>query len=67
MVTEAEFLATPDATPLVEVPGENTNGPEKGLPFPFAKRHGVLVRTLGEDEADVVYRASHANGGRAQR
>jgi general secretion pathway protein E len=57
MVTEAEFIAAPEAQPLlVDEPGESQAAPEKGLSFPFAKRHGVLVRALGEDEADVVYR-----------
>jgi len=34
-----------------------TDAPEaKALPFSFAKRHGVLIRELRSDSADVVYR-----------
>ncbi len=29
---------------------------QKLLPFSFAKRHGVLIRELGTDTADVIYR-----------
>jgi hypothetical protein len=31
--------------------------PLRPLPFAFAKRHGVLVRGLSDDRADVVLRA----------
>ncbi len=34
--------------------------PEPRLPFAFAKRHGVLVRSLSEDGAECVYR-EHAS------
>ncbi|MCH7982014.1 MAG: Flp pilus assembly complex ATPase component TadA, partial [Proteobacteria bacterium] len=30
---------------------------QKMLPFSFAKRHGVLIRDMGTDSADVVHRA----------
>ncbi|MGL6224012.1 MAG: hypothetical protein ACRC6L_10560, partial [Steroidobacteraceae bacterium] len=30
--------------------------PVRPLPFAFAKRHGVMVRDLAEDSADVVVR-----------
>ena len=30
--------------------------PVRPLPFAFAKRHGVMVRELGDDSADVVVR-----------
>ena len=35
---------------------ENTGSALRVLPFSFAKRHGVLIRTIGRDSADAVYR-----------
>ncbi|MDE2304377.1 MAG: type II secretion system protein GspE, partial [Gammaproteobacteria bacterium] len=32
-------------------------GEERKLAFPFAKRHGVLVRGIADGVADTVYRA----------
>ena len=32
------------------------SGEQKMLPFSFAKRHGVLIRELGTEAADVAYR-----------
>jgi general secretion pathway protein E len=31
-------------------------GERKKLPFPFAKRHGVLIRYSGDDTGDIVFR-----------
>ena len=56
MVTEAQFITGPAAALLTDERTEESAGPA-GLPFPFAKRHGVLVRGLSEEEADVIYRA----------
>jgi len=35
---------------------ENTGAFERALPFSFAKRHGILIRKIGMDSADAVYR-----------
>ncbi len=46
---------------VLETPGAEaaeTVAPEKHLPFSFAKRHGVLIRSFEDDVADAVYRAS---------
>ena len=55
MVTEAEFLATPDAGIIETEAAEDLEA--RSLPFTFAKRHGVLLRAVGNGEADVVYRS----------
>ncbi len=54
MVTEAEFLAGPDVTATEAEVAEDVES--RALPFTFAKRHGVLLRAVGNGEADVVYR-----------
>ncbi|MDJ0918198.1 MAG: type II secretion system ATPase GspE [Woeseiaceae bacterium] len=44
---------------VLETPGaeaSETAIPEKNLPFSFAKRHGVLIRSYEDDAADAVYR-----------
>ncbi len=35
---------------------ENTGAFERALPFSFAKRHGILIRKIGKESADAVYR-----------
>lgn len=35
---------------------EHTNSALRVLPFSFAKRHGVLIRSIGRESADAVYR-----------
>ena len=35
---------------------ESTGSTPRTLPFSFAKRHGVLIRDIGKDAADAVYR-----------
>jgi general secretion pathway protein E len=35
---------------------ENTGAILRVLPFSFAKRHGVLIRSIGKETADAVYR-----------
>lgn len=50
MNSEAEIvLETADAA-------ENTGSFQRALPFSFAKRHGVLIRDIGHDGAEVVCR-----------
>jgi len=39
------------------VPATNGSGDERLLPFSFAKRHGVLIREIGDAGADGVYRS----------
>jgi general secretion pathway protein E len=42
---------------VLEQPSENVEASElRVLPFSFAKRHGVLIRELSSESADVVYR-----------
>ena len=45
MVTEAEFLATPESS--VVDPDVTDDLESRSLPFAFAKRHGVLLRAGG--------------------
>jgi general secretion pathway protein E len=47
--TEAEIVL--DSTGEIELPVDS-----RMLPFSFAKRHGVLIRNLDADHADVVYK-----------
>ena len=35
---------------------ENTASIKRALPFSFAKRHGILIREIGKESADAVYR-----------
>jgi len=35
---------------------DSTGSTLRTLPFSFAKRHGVLIREIGKDTADAVYR-----------
>ena len=37
--------------------GELTEAHRRSLPYSFAKRHGVLIRSIDEHEADAVYRS----------
>ena len=37
--------------------GELTEAHRRSLPYSFAKRHGVLIRSVDEHEADAVYRS----------
>ena len=43
---------------IVLASGEDENTPafRRALPFSFAKRHGVLIREIGSDGGDAVYR-----------
>lgn len=41
-----------ESTPLID----STGSALRVLPFSFAKRHGVLIRAIGRDSADAVYR-----------
>ena len=53
MAADTEIvLETPEPEPV------ELDLPVRILPFSFAKRHGVLIRTLEGDAADAVYRAS---------
>ena len=50
MSTESEII-------LESASGENVLADSmRALPFSFAKRHGVLIRNVSDDAADVVYR-----------
>jgi general secretion pathway protein E len=50
MSTDSEIiLATSESV-------EETGNIPRALPFSFAKRHGVLIREIGKEEADAVYR-----------
>jgi len=50
MSSESEIiLATSDSV-------ESTGSVARALPFSFAKRHGILIREIGKEEADAVYR-----------
>ena len=53
MDTDAEIIleSAPVADDIVVSSGE-----QRALPFTFAKRHGVLIREIGADSADAVYR-----------
>ncbi len=43
---------------VLETPTDaRETGEQKILPFSFAKRHGVLIRELHTDSADIVYRS----------
>ena len=48
-----ETLDIVTGNPVVETMAA---GDERVLPFSFAKRHGVLIREIGRDEAVAVYR-----------
>ena len=50
METEAQIVLEATPEPAVEA------GPNRVLPFSFAKRHGVLIQDLGETEGTAVYR-----------
>jgi len=54
MATDPELLPAADAlaAPLTQDGAEESIA----LPFTFAKRHGVLIRAIGDGIADVVYR-----------
>ena len=49
MQSEAEIV-------LESGTGAVNTGEQKMLPFSFAKRHGVLIREIGTDTADLAYR-----------
>ncbi len=51
MQTEADIVLE-DASTAPDIAVART------LPFSFAKRHGVLIRRVGEQSADAVYRSS---------
>ena len=50
METEAQIVLEATPEPAVEA------GPNRVLPFSFAKRHGVLIRGITEESADTVCR-----------
>ncbi|MCP4301347.1 MAG: type II secretion system ATPase GspE [Gammaproteobacteria bacterium] len=37
--------------------GEAVESNRRSLPYSFAKRHGILIRSIDENEADAVYRS----------
>ena len=49
MRNEAEIVLESDTGAVIA-------GEQKMLPFSFAKRHGVLIREIGTDTADLAYR-----------
>jgi general secretion pathway protein E len=49
---ESDGLLSPQPAPAAEA-GRGA----RALPFSFAKRHGVLIRAIGDDAADAVYKA----------
>jgi general secretion pathway protein E len=49
---EADDSFLTESAPSAEAPRE-----ARALPFSFAKRHGVLIRVIGDDAADAVYKA----------
>jgi hypothetical protein len=44
-------------TVLGKEQGETDEAQRRSLPYSFAKRHGVLIRSIDEHEADAVYRS----------
>ncbi|HSN52931.1 MAG TPA: ATPase, T2SS/T4P/T4SS family, partial [Woeseiaceae bacterium] len=59
---ERRSMITDDETDIVlETPAAEADiasiAEPRGLPFSFAKRHGVLIREMSSEGADAVYRA----------
>lgn len=48
-----ELELEPEPEPAAAAPAAAA---ERILPFSFAKRHGILIRNVGEDHAEAVYR-----------
>ena len=50
MEAEAELILETAPEPVADI------GPNRVLPFSFAKRHGILIRSLSPEGADTVCR-----------
>ena len=55
---ETPQLVLGDALPDLPEPELELTGSERIVPFSFAKRHGVFIRTANDGELEAVYRAN---------